>query len=291
MRAGWRITLIGAAANAALVVLKFVGGTLGNSHALIADAAHSVSDLFTDAIVLLGLHAGRKAPDASHPYGHGRIETLASTVLALSLVGVAAYIAIDAARSLLSDVERHPTLLAAACAAVSIVAKEALYRVTLRVGKRARSAAIIANAWHHRSDALSSVAVLFGIVGALIVPSWYALDAYAALVVSALILRAGLVILWGSIKEITDAAPPAEVVNAIRARAGAIDGVLDVHDLKVRTSGGYYQIELHVVVDAAITVAEGHQIADAVESALHDDLDGVGDAIVHIEPPTETRSA
>ena len=170
-RAGQRVTWVGAVANTLLIALKFSAGILGHSQALIADAVHSVSDLFTDAIVLLGLRIGGKAPDEGHQFGHARIETLASAIVGLALIATALYLGIDAVLNIYRHTEYHPTKLALIGAGVSIVLKEALYHYTVRTGRRIKSQLIIANAWHHRSDALSSVAVLLGVTGTLINPS------------------------------------------------------------------------------------------------------------------------
>jgi cation diffusion facilitator family transporter len=283
---GRNVTLIGAVVNLFLIVFKFVAGFFGHSQALIADAAHSVSDLFTDAVVLFGLGVSSKAPDENHHFGHARFETLSSAIVGLALVGVALYLAIQAGLNIYHHTERHPTWLAVAAAAVSIGLKEALYRYTIHVAQQTRSVALVANAWHHRSDALSSVAVLLGVVGAQIKPSWHIMDAYAALVVSFLILKVGLEILWSSAREFTDAAPKSKVVDSIRGCALSVDGVIEVHDLKVRTSGGLYQIGIHVVVDENLTVTQGHKIAKKVETCLAEELQNLAEVIVHVDTPS-----
>jgi cation diffusion facilitator family transporter len=286
VRVGVRVTIVGAVANALLVLLKLVGGMLGQSQALIADAVHSVSDLFTDAVVLFGLIAGRQVPDESHHFGHRRIETLASSTVALLLVGAAVYIGSNAAWGIYHHVEHQPTWLAVVVAALSIVVKEILYQYTMRAGRRARSTALVANAWHHRSDSASSVAVLLGVVGAQLDPAWHILDAYAAFVVAILILGVGLRILWDSARELTDSAPPASALRRIRDCVREVPGVLDIHRLKVRTAGGLYQIEIDIVVDGSISVTEGHKIAEAVESRLTGEMDHrVADVMVHLDTP------
>lgn len=286
-RVGRKVTLIGALVNLSLIVVKFVAGFLGNSHALIADGVHSVSDLFTDAVVLVGLGLGRKAPDEGHPFGHARFETLSSAIVGIGLLGASIYIGIDAALNIYHHTEQHPTALALAAAGLSIMIKEALYRYTVHLGRRIKSAALVANAWHHRSDALSSVAVLMGVTGAQIRPDWHILDAYAALVVSFLIAKVGLEIVWISIREFTDSAPSPEILDRIRDCARSVEGVIDVHDLKVRTSGGLYHMGLHVVIDGSQSVAEGHLIAKKVEECLDEEFDQLSEVIVHVDPDTE----
>ena len=282
--AGTSVTLIGVAANAVLIAFKLAGGILGQSQALIADAAHSVSDLFTDVVVLVGLKAGRKAADQDHPFGHARIETLSSGVVGIFLIGAALYIGIDAASNIYSHTESHPTWLAVGVAALSIIVKEVLYRYTVHVGRQIKSPVVMANAWHHRSDALSSVAVLLGVGAARVHPGWHILDAYAALIVSLLILKVGIEILWRSIQELTDTAPPTDTLDKIGRCIRGVDGVLGHHDLKVRTSGGLYQMEAHIVVDGSLPVIEGHGIAKSVELCLKDEIEDLNQVIIHVDP-------
>jgi cation diffusion facilitator family transporter len=283
-RAGSRVTLLGVLVNALMIVLKYAAGVLGHSQALIADAVHSISDLFTDAVVLLGIKAGRKAADPQHPFGHARMETLASGVVGLGLLGAAVYIGAEATLNIYNQTAHHPTLLALVAAGLSVLLKEILFRYTLHVGRKIRSPVVMANAWHHRSDALSSVAVLLGVAGARVRPGWHILDAYAALVVSFFILKVGLGILRDAAKELTDTAPSPEVLESIHACVQGVSGVMAHHDLKVRTSGGLYLMELHIVVGSELTVAEGHRIAKEVESNLRGEVRDLSQIIVHVDP-------
>lgn len=282
--AGISVTLIGIVANAVLIAFKLAGGILGQSQALIADAAHSISDLFTDAVVLVGLKAGRRAADQDHPFGHARYETLSSGIVGIVLMGAALYIGIGAALSIYNHTEFHPTWLAVGVAALSIIVKEVLYRYTVHVGRQIKSPVIMANAWHHRSDALSSVAVLLGVGAAIIHPGWHILDAYAALIVSLLILKVGVDVLWRSVQELTDTAPPPDTLDKIGQCIRRVDGVLGHHDLRVRTSGGLYQMEAHIVVDGSLTVMEGHGIAKSVEFCLKDEIEDLNQVIIHVDP-------
>jgi cation diffusion facilitator family transporter len=283
-REGQKVTWVGAGANLVLVAVKFVLGILGRSQALIADAVHSVSDLATDAVVLLGIRAGRKAPDQDHHFGHGRIETLASAVVGIALIAVAIFLAYDAGTSIYHRTDFHPNWLAVIGAAVSIIVKEVLYHYTVRVGRRIKSQVVVANAWHHRSDALSSVAVLIGVVAAQINPEWHILDSYAALVVALLIAGVGARILWRAVKEVTDTAPPKNVIENMRACARGVPGVIDEHDLKVRSLGGIYHLHIHITVKGDLNVREGHAIAKEVERCLLSDIKNVGEVIVHVDP-------
>jgi len=283
-KAGRKATLLGLFVNAFLILLKFFAGIFGSSQALIADAVHSISDLFTDAVVLLGIKIGRKPPDKEHHFGHARIETLASAIVGLALIGTAVYLGIDAALNIHQHTEYHPTGIALIGAGVSIALKEALYRYTVLIGRRIKSQLIVANAWHHRSDALSSVAVLLGVAGTLINPAWHILDALAALIVSFFIIKVGFDILRKTLREFTDTAPRPEIIEKLMQLSRAVDGVMNAHDLRVRTSGGFYQAEIHIVVDGQLTVVQGHRIAKTVERCLSEEMDELDRVIVHVDP-------
>ena len=286
--AGKKVTWVGVVVNTSLIFLKLAAGIYGDSQALIADAVHSFSDLFTDAVVLIGLKFSNKPPDQTHHFGHARIETLASTIVGMALIGTALYIGIKASLTIYRHSEYHPTLLALAGAGISIVSKEALYHYTIRTGRRIKSQLIAANAWHHRSDAFSSVAVFIGVAGTLIKPSWHILDAYAALLVSFFIVKVGLEILRDALREFTDTAPQPEVVGKIKQCALSVNGVVGMHDLRVRTSGGLYQMEIHIVVDGRLTVLEGHKIAKEVEGCLLEDVGNFNRITIHVDPKRES---
>jgi len=285
---GRKVTLVGVLVNAFLILLKLVAGVFGNSQALIADAVHSISDLFTDVVVLIGIKISHKPPDTTHHFGHARMETLASTIVGMALIGTALYIGIDASLTIYRHNEYHPTFLALAGAGISIVFKEALYHYTIRTGRRIKSQLIMANAWHHRSDAFSSVAVFIGVGGTLIEPSWHILDAYAALLVSFFVVKVGLEILKDALREFTDTAPQPEVIAKIKECALSVNGVEGMHDLRVRTSGGHYQMEIHIVVDGRLTVSEGHKIAKEVEGCLVDDVGNFNRITIHVDPEIES---
>lgn len=282
--AGRKVTLVGVLVNAFLFVFKLTAGIFGSSQALVADAVHSISDLFTDIVVLIGIKISQKPPDKTHHFGHARIETLSSFIVGMALIGTALYLGIEASLTIYRHTEYHPTGLALFGAGVSIILKEVLYHYTLRTGRRIRSPLIIANAWHHRSDALSSVAVLMGVAGTQINPSWHILDAFAALLVTFFIVKVGLEILRDALREFTDTAPKPEVIRKIKRCALSVNGVVDAHDLKVRTSAGLYQMEIHVVVDGQLTVLEGHKIAKDVEACLVEDVGNIGSITIHVDP-------
>jgi cation diffusion facilitator family transporter len=288
-RAGRSVTLVGALVNVFLILFKLLAGIFGQSQALIADAVHSISDLFTDFVVLFGLKIGRKAPDEKHHFGHARIETLASAIVGVALIATALYLGVKASWNIYRHTEYHPTWLALVGAAASIAVKEALYRYTIHIGRRIKSLAVVANAWHHRSDALSSVAVLLGVAGARIRPSWHVLDSYAALCVSFFIIKVGLEILWGALREFIDTAPQPQILSKITECTLSVDGVIAMHDLRARTSGGLHQIELHIVVDGRLSVTEGHRIAKSVESCLMEEVADLDQIIVHVDPAMKEK--
>lgn len=283
-REGLKITLVGAIVNTCLIVLKFLAGVFGHSQALIADAIHSISDLFTDAVVLFGLRLGRKDPDENHPFGHARLETLASSLVGIALIATAVYLGTKAVLNIYHHVSYRPTGIALLGAGVSIALKETLYHYTVHTGRKIKSQLIIANAWHHRSDSLSSVAVFLGVGGSIINPSWYILDSFATLLVSFFIIKVGLGILGKSLSEFTDTAPSHEVVEKMKNCALSIEGVKGIHDLRVRTSGGLYQMETHIVVDGRLSVIQGHRIAKDVERCLFDEVEDIDRVIVHVDP-------
>jgi len=286
---GKKVTLVGVMVNTLLILIKLIAGIFGSSQALIADAVHSFSDLFTDVVVLVGLKISHKPPDKTHHFGHARIETLASTIVGMALILTALYIGIEASLTIYRHTEYHPTSLALFGAGISIALKEALYHYTIRTGRRIKSQLSVANAWHHRSDALSSVAVFIGVAGTQLNPSWHILDSFAALLVSFFIVKVGLEILRDAMREFTDTAPKPEIIGKIRQCALSVNGVLDTHDLRIRTSGGLYQMEIHIVVDGQLTVLEGHKIAKAVEGCLFEDVGNFSSITIHVDPEVDVR--
>lgn len=284
VRQGRRITWVGIWINLGLSLVKLAAGWWGRSQALIADAVHSLSDLISDGVVLMGLRLGRRSSDHDHHFGHGRQETIASLVVGILLALAAVTMGHHAVHAIYLNQPQAITWPAPVAAAISILSKELLYRYTVRTGRRLKSPLLVANAWHHRSDAWSSVAALLGAGGAAIKQDWWVLDPIGAVVVSILVLRVGLQVSNGAIKELSDTAPPDEVVRTIETCALQVEGVRSIHDLRVRSSGGLYQAEVHVVVDGSISVQQGHSIAKEVERCLLGDIDGMGRVIVHIDP-------
>lgn len=283
-RAGIRVTLVGSAVNLLLVVFKLWAGYLSKSQALIADGIHSLSDLFSDLVVYLGLKWSGKQEDSDHPYGHARFETISSMIVGLFLILVGGGIAYNAISSIYDHEPSVPGSFAIYVALASVVFKELLYWFTLAVGKRLRSLALIGNAWHHRSDALSSVAVLIGVGATYINPSWHLADTFAALIVIYFVARVGANLVWTAFKELTDTAPDQEVLDAMHTTSAAVEGVREVHDMRARLSGSQIFVELHVVVDPNLSVRDGHAISRAVKHRILDEFADVTRVITHIDP-------
>ncbi|MCG5499678.1 cation diffusion facilitator family transporter [Ectothiorhodospira lacustris] len=285
-----RVTLIGAMTNVSLATAQIVGGWMSHSQALIADGVHTLSDLISDIMVLFAARKANEAADANHPYGHGRIETLATVAVGLILAGVAVGIMADAARRLLNPAELlNPTPLALVLAAIAIISKEALYHYTMRVAKKVRSRMLEANAWHHRSDVISSVVVLVG-VGATLAGMPF-MDAVAAILVALLIGHMGVKLIWNSARELIDTGVEAEEQERMLEAVRRLDGIQGVHDLRTRRMAGTLLADVHVQVAPRISVSEGHHIADAVCVAMHGVQDELGDILVHIDPEDDQQSA
>ncbi|MHC4398368.1 MAG: cation diffusion facilitator family transporter [Planctomycetota bacterium] len=280
-----RVTVWGIVVNLVLAVLKFVCGVLGASQALVADAVHSLSDMSTDLAVLVGVRYWSAPADVDHPHGHGRIETLVTCVIAILLGLVGGGLALRAIATLHTRHSLDPPgwiALAAACAAIA--AKEWLYRFTARVGKRVKSPAVIANAWHHRSDALSSVPVAIAVLGTWIRPSWVFLDHIATVIVAVLILRAAWGILWPALRELVDVGAARHEREKMLELALGTEGVRAVHKLRTRYVGPGLHVDLHVMVEPTLTVREGHAIAGVVKERLLQQGPDVVDVLVHLEP-------
>lgn len=285
-----RITLWGVAVNLFLSVIKILGGIFGQSQALLADGIHSLSDLASDAMVLIAVkHAGEDA-DEDHPYGHARYETLATVALGILLIGVAIGIAYDAILRL-----EHPELIATPAlytmiiAAISIFSNEGLYHATRAVAEKIRSPLLQANAWHHRSDAVSSIVVLIG-VGATYI-GYPLLDAIAAILVALMIAKIGLDLSRQSVQELVDTALEPEMVEQIKQTILGIDDVRQLHLLRTRRMGHNALVDVHIQVSPKLSVSEGHHITESVEQALIDKFEEINDVTVHIDPEDDEKAA
>lgn len=278
-----RVTLVGAVTNVVLSAAKVLVGWLGNSQALVVDGVHSLSDLLSDALVLGASRAGSLQADLNHPYGHARIETLATGLIGALLLLVAAGFVFSASGRLLDPGSLPtPSWITLWPAVISVVVKEALFHYTRRSAKRVQSALIDANAWHHRSDALSSLVVIGGIAGALLGAPW--LDALAAILVAGLIGVTGWNFFWESVRELVDTGLDEEEVRELRARIMSVPGVLSHHQLRTRRMGHRILVDVHIQVDGDSTLREGHRIAQEVRRRLLEHEDDVRDVVVSVEP-------
>ncbi len=282
--AGRRITWIGIAINGVLIVLKIYGGIYGRSKALLADAVHSASDFVSDFLVLIGLHFIVKEKDSDHPYGHGKIETLATIGVGVLLCFAAVKIGLDAALAIYGGELAAPARFTIIIAALSVVSKEALYQATVKIGRKLGSEAMVANAWHHRSDAWSSGVTLIGVTLAAFVPRLRVLDSYAALLVSFFILKVAVDILVQSIKKIIDTSLSEELLNGAKEEIQSVPGVRNCHDLTGRYYGSIIFMEVHIEVDPDLTVLESHSIANEARERVRSRFEEVSNLLVHIDP-------
>jgi cation diffusion facilitator family transporter len=279
-----RVTWIGLVVNVFLSILKFIVGYLGSSQAVIADAVHSLSDMGTDFAVLFGLRYWSAPADESHQYGHGRIETIVTSAIGITLVLAALGIGYNSLATIRGVHLTQPGWIAIAGSLMAILLKEALYRWTVAVGRRTKSSAVIANAWHHRSDALSSVPVLIAVAVAAITPKLAFIDHVGAIVVSIFILKVCWDILSPSVSELADRGASQKSREKIRSIAMDVDGVKSVHAIRTRRLGSGLHLDLHILVDGEMTVQMGHEISGAVKSALIEKGPEVLDVVVHLEP-------
>ena len=281
-----KVTLAGSAVDFVLGVAKIVTGWFANSQALIADGIHSLSDLLTGFIVLYAAKHSHKTADEIHPYGYGRIETLATVSLGIVLTGVAIGIAYEAVKRLNDPaVAMDFTGLALFIALLSIISKEWIYHYTMSAARRLHSDLLIASAWHSRSDAFSSIVVLLGIGGVIL--GYPYLDAVAAVAVAAMIAKIGFTLARTSMLELIDVALDPEKVSAIRQHIHAVHGVRSIHTLRTRKSAGNAFVDVHIQVDPRLSVSEGHQIGDSVRRRLLRQVDEVTDVTVHIDPEND----
>jgi len=279
-----RVTWIGLAVNVFLSALKFIVGFLGSSQAVVADAVHSLSDMGTDFAVLLGVKFWSAPADESHPYGHRRIETIVTGAIGIALALAALGIGYNSLATIRDVHLKQPGWIAIAGSLLAIILKETLYRWTVAVGKRTKSSAVVANAWHHRSDALSSVPVVIAVTVAVINPKLAFIDHIGALVVSIFILKVSWDIISPSLSELADLGAPQKSREKIRSIAMGINGVKSVHGIRTRRLGSGLHVDLHILVDGEMTVSMGHDISAAVKSTLIEKGPKILDAVVHLEP-------
>lgn len=285
-----RVTLIGAGVNLLLAIVKITAGKLANSHALVADGIHSLSDLLTDLLVWFATHYGSQAIDEDHPYGHARFETVATVALGGLLMAVGMGIVWDAVSRIIDpQIALQPGLLALLAALFSILANEGLFHYTYKIAKRTRSRLLEANAWHHRSDSVSSIVVLLGIGGSLM--GVEGLDDFAAVIVAVMVAKIGYGLLKEGLSELVDTSLPKERLEEIREAIREVDGVTSLHFLRTRLMGGVALVDVHIQVDSQITVSEGHLISDTVKYCLLNRFEEISDVLVHVDPEDDEEVA
>ena len=289
----YKVTLTGSAVNLLLVLLKFLSGIIGRSSAMIADAVHSLSDFLSDAIVLMFLKIAGKPRDDNHSYGHGKFETLATVIIGIFLAAAGLVLMINGAKSIIGCLQGNalprPEIVPLIVAVASIVSKEILYRYTVRVGKKVQSQAVIANAWHHRSDAISSVATLVGIAGAMFLgESWRILDPIAAVAVSILILKSAYDIVKPAINELLEESLPKEDESEIRELVMSVPGILNVHNLCTRRVGNSIAVDLHAKMDGDQSLFSAHAKATEAENAIKSKFGNNAIINIHMEPVDRT---
>jgi cation diffusion facilitator family transporter len=277
-----QVTLIGAVLDGLLGFSKIIIGHLSHSAGLVADGIHSISDLFTDLVVLIILKFSGEEPDKEHPWGHAHFETLGTVLLGSILIAIAGAMIYDSSLALLNTstlpVPEWPTLVVAA---ISVAAKEWIYRFTLKVGKETRSDLLIANAWHSRTDALSSIVVFIGIAGTMAGIAW--LDAIAAIIVAGFVAKIGWDLCWNSIKQLVGTSLPEEDIARYQSIVMSIEGILSVHSFKSRAMGSKSILELHIQVAQDISASEGHHLGDLACYELKQQCDDIGHIIYHID--------
>ena len=281
--------MVGGAVNVILLLFKFVAGIVGHSSAMVADAVHSLSDFVTDIIVLVFVHISGKPKDKDHDYGHAKYETLAMTMIGVALFIVAVGIEYSGLSKIIvwaqGGVLEAPGLLALWAALLSIVLKEAVFRYSMIEARRLNSQAVEANAWHHRSDALSSIGTAIGIGGAIFLGQrWTVLDPVASVIVGLFIIKVSVDLLRNGIGDLMEQSLPDDVEDEILQLAASVPGVVEPHELRTRRLGNHYAIELHILMDGNITLCEAHDKASEVEDVLRQHYGQETHIAVHVEP-------
>jgi cation diffusion facilitator family transporter len=284
LQTGARVALFGMVVNLVFAGAKIIGGLLGNAYVLIADGIESALDVAGSLVIWGGLKFAARPPDQTHPYGHGKAEPIAAVVVALGVLAAATGLTIESVREILTP-HHGPASFTLAILIVVIVVKEVLFRYVNRVGRHVESTAVQTDAWHHRSDALTSVAAFIGISVSLVGGErWQSADDWAALFACAVIAANGVRLLRPAFYEIMDTAPRGTIVDLVRDAASSVDGVVRIDKSIVRKMGLSFYVDLHVEVDGSISVREGHHIAHAVKQAIRNSDPRIADVLVHIEP-------
>ena len=285
----YKVTLVGGAVNVILLLFKFVAGIVGHSAAMVADAIHSLSDFVTDLIVLVFVRISGKPEDKSHDYGHGKYETLAMTIIGMALLAVAIGIVYSGMTKIIAWANgaqlEAPGMLALWAALLSVLLKEGVYRYSMVKARQLKSQAVEANAWHHRSDALSSIGTAVGIGGAIFLGQrWTVLDPIASVIVGLFIVKVSIDLLRDGIGDLMEQSLPDVIEDEILGLVASLPDVVEPHDLRTRRIGNHYAIELHILMDGDITLREAHDKASEVEDLLRERYGEETHVAVHVEP-------
>lgn len=278
VKTSWITVLV----NVVLSAFKILAGVIGNSSAMIADGAHTLSDVLTTFVVLLGLKVSSKEADEEHPYGHEKYESVFAKILSILLLLTGVFIGYEAIKVLISGEFRKPKLIALIAAFLSIVIKEGMYWYTIKVARKIKSISMEADAWHHRSDAFSSIGTFMGILGAQL--RFPALDPIAGIIVSFFVIKVGVGLYIKSVKELVDESASYDIVQKIKDIATAVDGVREIKNLKTRVFGNKIYVDIEILVDSHISVKSGHDIAEKVHDKLEIEMTDIKHCMVHIEP-------
>lgn len=279
---GIRVGIITGLINILLSIIKILAGIRGNSKAILADGIHSLSDVFSTFLVIIGLNVASKEADENHPYGHEKYESIFGKILSLFLIGTGLFIGYESLNSLISGDIEKPGNIALLAAFISILSKEAMYWYTIRVARDIKSIALEADAWHHRSDALSSIGTFAGVLGARF--GFLALDPLGGIVVSIIVLKIGLQLYLKSVSELVDESAPESMEDTIKNITLEVNGVEGIKDLKTRVFGSKVYVDLEIYVDGNLSVIKGHKISEIVHDRLEEELEDIKHCMVHIEP-------
>lgn len=268
--------------NVVLSAIKIIAGIIGNSSAMIADGVHTLSDVLTTFVVLLGLKVSSKEADEEHPYGHEKYESVFAKILSILLLLTGVLIGYEAIKILISGEFKTPKSIALAAAFLSIITKEGMYWYTIKVAKKIKSISMEADAWHHRSDVYSSIGTFVGILGAKL--RFPALDPIAGIIVSIFVIKVGVELYIKSVKELVDESASADIINSIRLKTNEVNGVRGIKNLKTRVFGNKIYVDIEILVDSSISVKSGHDISERVHDKLEKEIPDIKHCMVHIEP-------
>lgn len=286
---GLKTSIITIIINVALSAIKIIAGIVGRSSAVLADGVHTLSDVATTFVAIIGLKVSSKKADASHPYGHEKYEPIFAKIISIFLALTGAFIGYEGIKILVSGNIQIPSNIALIAALISIITKEAMYRYTIVTAKKIKSFSMEADAWHHRSDALSSVGTFIGVLGARL--GLRILDPIAAIIVSVFIIKMGIDLYLKSIRGLVDESADKDIVKQIEEIASSVEGVKSISDLKTRTFGSKLYVDIDITVDGNITVREGHDIAGVVHDLIEDKIDDVKHCMVHVEPFSNNKDS